>query len=214
MSWITKLFRTLRTSNPPVPPSLRQEHIAGATLFASRHHYLATLPKGGVCAEVGVWRGDFSDHILNATKPTELHLIDINFARFDVRRRFKGYSSVKFHEGRSADVLAAFPDEHFDWIYIDAGHDYENVKTDATLAAQKIKADGLLIFNDYTMWSHREGCVYGVVQTVNEMCVNEGWRMVAFCLQPEMYCDVALRRSGGGGPEDSEAEPCVGGRVS
>jgi hypothetical protein len=69
------------------------------------------------------------------------------------------------------------------------------VRADATAAAPKVKPEGLLIFNDYIVWSHHENFGYGVVQTVNELCVNEGWRMVAFCLHEDMYCDVALKRT-------------------
>jgi hypothetical protein len=34
------------------------------------------MPKGAVCAEVGVWRGDFSAEILDRTDPTAFHLVD------------------------------------------------------------------------------------------------------------------------------------------
>ena len=85
--------------------------------------------------------------------------------------------NVELHEGLSDRVLCAFPDHYFDWVYIDAGHHYEAVRSDATNAAHKVKPDGLLIFNDYIIWSHLEGCAYGVVTVVNEMCRNEGWEM-------------------------------------
>ena len=37
---------------------------------------LKKMPKHAVCAEIGVWKGTFSKHILKATKPKKLHLID------------------------------------------------------------------------------------------------------------------------------------------
>jgi ubiquinone/menaquinone biosynthesis C-methylase UbiE len=185
----------LRPSRPLRPLPLTQEHVdSDARLFWSRQAYLDTLPKGGVWTEVGVLRGDFASQILTKTKPTKLHLIDKQLTRFDVRTRFADRPNVECHEGQSTDVLATFPDAYFDCVYIDAGHRYANVRADATVAARKTKPAGIIIFNDYVIWSHIEGYEYGIVATVNEMCVNEGWQIVAFCLQQEMYCDVALRR--------------------
>jgi hypothetical protein len=34
------------------------------------------MSKGSVCAEIGVWKGDYSDLILTITSPKKLHLID------------------------------------------------------------------------------------------------------------------------------------------
>jgi len=33
------------------------------------------MPIGGVCAEIGVWEGDFSLRILEITRPRELQMI-------------------------------------------------------------------------------------------------------------------------------------------
>ena len=41
-----------------------------------RQELLHLMPKGGVCAELGVWKGDFSQRILDVTSPRELHLVD------------------------------------------------------------------------------------------------------------------------------------------
>jgi hypothetical protein len=38
---------------------------------------LEFMPKRAVCAEVGIWTGEFSAHILQATQSATLHLIDI-----------------------------------------------------------------------------------------------------------------------------------------
>ena len=163
-------------------------------MFASRYDYIASLPKGGTCVEVGVGRGDFSAYILETVKPQKLYLIDKNFAKHAIQQRFSGNSIVTCLDGQSAEMLAKLPDAYFDWIYIDAGHSYKDVRADATVATRKVKPNGLLIFNDFIVWSHNEGIPYGVVHTVNEMCVNEGWGMVALCLHDNMYCDVALKR--------------------
>jgi glycosyltransferase involved in cell wall biosynthesis len=174
---------------------LQQNHVDGAALYANRWTYLDRLPKQAICAEVGVWKGDFSAEILRQASPKELHLIDIDVDHFSLRQRFADDRRVTIHHGKSVDVLSSFPAEHFDWIYIDAAHDYESVKADAAMAAARLKPGGILVFNDYIFWSHTESLPYGVVQAVNEMCVHDGWRVIAFCFQDSMYCDIAITRA-------------------
>jgi hypothetical protein len=71
----------------------------------------------------------------------------------------------------------------------------KSVRNDARASTDKLDQDGLLIFNDYIFGSDAEGMLYGVVHIVNEMCVNEGWRVAAFCLSDKMYCGIAIRRA-------------------
>ncbi|HXW13756.1 MAG TPA: class I SAM-dependent methyltransferase, partial [Terriglobia bacterium] len=92
------------------------------------------------------------------------------------------------------EVLSRYPDKTFDMIYVDAGHDYESVKRDADLSKQKIKPEGILIFNDYIRYSHLDNCYYGVIPVVNNIVVNQGFEVVGFALQWGMYCDIAIRR--------------------
>ena len=179
----------------PRAPRLQQHHVDGARLFADRETYLDHLPKGAVCAEVGVGMGNFSAEILKRTQAKTLHLIDIDFDRFKVRERFAHEPRVMWHQGRSIDVLNLFPPAYFDWVYIDADRSYDAVKADAATAASRLKPDGTLVFNDYIFWSHAEAMPYGIVHTVNDMCINDGWRVVAFCLHDWMYCDIAIRRA-------------------
>jgi len=89
--------------------------------------------------------------------------------------------------------LQSFPDSYFDWIYIDAQHTYKGVKRDIPAAA-KVKSDGFLVFNDYTVWSQVEMQPYGVVAAVNELCLEDQWEFAYLALPPHMYCDVAVRR--------------------
>lgn len=67
---------------------------------------------------------------------------------------------------------------------------------DAVLAAKKIKHEGVIVFNDYTMFDHISGAAYGVVPAVNELITLGGWRVVGFALQQHMFCHIAIRRTG------------------
>ena len=42
----------------------------------SRSFLLRQMPKGSACAEIGVFKGEFSQQILDQTQPRKLHLID------------------------------------------------------------------------------------------------------------------------------------------
>jgi glycosyltransferase involved in cell wall biosynthesis len=198
-------------------PPLSKEHIdSAARLFANRNELVESLgiAPGQAVAEVGVALGDFSEFLLRALEPSCFVAIDLfkiheiaelwgrptseifgNGSHLDYyRRRFARYGDrIRIEEGLSQEMLARYPDDTFALIYIDAGHDYENVRRDAELAALKLKQDGVIVFNDYTM-SDLEGTSYGVVPAVNELVAGGGWRVVGFALQPHMFCDIAIRR--------------------
>ena len=65
---------------------------------------------------------------------------------------------------------------------------------DIAVARAKVSDDGYLIFNDYTFWSPAECMMYGVVQAVNELCLDTGSKLEYFALGYAMYCDVAVRK--------------------
>jgi len=144
----------------------------------SRDFVLKRFPKKSVGAEIGVWRGNFSQEILNVVKPSRLHLIDPwvyqdgpefsralyggirgeNQQRMDsvyrsVVDRFGWHITheiVDIHRGKSEDILPQFPDGALDWAYIDGDHRYEGVLRDLKLVHQKLKPRGLAAGDDYT----------------------------------------------------------------
>lgn len=199
-------------------PELGPLDVENAKLFAGRENlvkYLAPELRGGTVAEVGVMYGDFSDFIIRTIEPELFVAIDI-FRMHTVpviwgkpsAERFQGMTHREFYErrfsqcgkqvrceeGDSGEVLSRYPDRTFDMIYVDAGHDYESVKRDADLSKQKIKPEGILIFNDYIRYSHLDNCYYGIIPVVNDLVVNQGFEVIGFALQWGMYCDIAIRR--------------------
>jgi len=68
------------------------------------------------------------------------------------------------------------------------------VKKDINVAAKKVKTDGLLVLNDYTVWSPQTMMHCGVMRAVNEFCLAEGWGLVFLAFQSLMYNDVAIRK--------------------
>lgn len=173
------------------PPELRPEALAGTKVFANRHAMMRGLVAGGgTGGEVGVQAGDFSRFILDELRPEKLHLFDLSdrWLRDDVREDPK----TELHLGNSSSQLNRQPNRSFDWLYIDGDHSYKGVRRDAEAALKKIKPGGVLVFNDYTMWSPGEAVPYGVVACVNEL-VNEGLDMLGVALTHTGYLDVALQ---------------------
>ncbi len=185
------------TLNPLHVQALDPLHVEGCQVLANREVMIRDhLPKGGVVAEVGVHQGFNARSILEGARPRELHLIDRTFSNLQEELIQPGLADgiVRLYEQDSASALASFPDEYFDWIYIDASHSYPGVKRDIEQGKRKAKRDGLLVFNDYIVFSHAEFVFYGVIPAVHELCLEDGWAFRYFALAPHMYCDVALVR--------------------
>ena len=135
----------------------------------ARMRLLNHLPKNSIGAEIGVWHGQFSQHILDVVQPRELHLIDpwsyqpdydntsfgaaenaqkMNQKFQAVTDKFGQMPQVTIHRAYSQDALASFPDGYFDWVYIDGNHNYEVVAADILLAADKVKPNGIICGDD------------------------------------------------------------------
>jgi hypothetical protein len=164
-----------------------------------RRWLLEQMPAGGVCAEIGVWQGDFSRWILELTEPRALHLVDpwafshaerdretwhgggaaLDQAGLDrihdaAAARFAAQIAagrVTIHRAPSHEAVARFPDASFDWIYIDGDHFYDAVSRDLALWAPKVKPGGIIAGDDY-----RESPIYGtdVVRAVDEFAAAHG----------------------------------------
>jgi len=159
-----------------------------------------------VVAEVGTQYGRFAEEIMAIAKPKKLHLIDDNFNLFKAEISKKQNSlvqkgiengTVELHEGDSSTSLSSFPDEYFGWIYIHADHAYQGVCKDIQQGHTKVKAAGMMVFNDYTNWSVCEVMPYGVAKAVNEFCIANNWEIVFFAFQSLGYHDVAIRKNTG-----------------
>jgi len=133
---------------------------------------LLAAPRHGRCAEIGVWKGDFSHRILQLRKPAELHLIDpwlfashfpdrwyggavarsqadMDAIAQSVVCRFAGSPEVVIHRTSSLDAAARFSESYFDWIYIDGDHSYQSVLDDLRTWYSKLRSGGYIALDDY-----------------------------------------------------------------
>lgn len=207
------------SSSQKVQPAreLTRAHLERSRILPNRHHILHELPKGGVVAEIGVAFGDFSHAILTIVKPRAFYAIDLyDLEKYetafgiDLRAKFGGKTHEQFvrdrfsmeiadgrfipKRGSSVEMMGEFDDESFDFIYIDASHEYTRVKKDLEICKRKIKPEGVLVLNDYTMCNPNNAQQYGVIQATHEFCLDEGWEITRLALHPTMFCDVVLRK--------------------
>jgi hypothetical protein len=178
-----------------------------------RDWLLQVVPKQSVCAEIGVYKGDFAARVWSVVQPRRLHLIDpwkyeasdvyrqswyggkmgVSQAHIDaiyetVLQRFNAQiatGTVRIHRASSSDAAASVPDAYFDWIYIDGNHQYEFVKRDLEHYFPKVKSGGYITGDDYGLVGWWQG---GVTRAVDEFiaqgsCDVVGIRGAQFCLR-------------------------------
>ena len=193
--WLKTLARLMRLVFQPAPahaPTIPQQQLDGAVLLNDRIAMLHRLPKGGVICELGTWRGDFARAILDIVQPSELHLVDITFE--NCRKDVLDDPRVRRHETMTTAYLASPGGPEFDWIYVDADHEYQAVAADIAAAKGRVKPGGLLAFNDFARIVRPGLGVFGVHQAVCEFAVADGWPVAYFCMNGEALYDIALRR--------------------
>jgi SAM-dependent methyltransferase len=195
---VARFYAAAQTAFAEVqPPPLTAEHLKHSRLVPSREETLNLMPQEGVCAEIGTQTGYFAKKILESMHPRKLHIYDIDFSAFDIEyfRPHIDSGIVELHEGDSSTLLSLAADGYFDFIYIDGDHAYPGVAKDLEQARQKLKPDGWIMCNDYTVYSPLEGVKYGVYRAVNELCLNHDFEIIYLGLHPWGYHDVALRKS-------------------
>ena len=152
-----------------------------------RKQFLSSfVSHGGVGAEIGVQKGFFSHVILDAVRPSRLHLIDpwyllgerwewadANKSTTKALRniiywfqRELAQGDIVLHIGFDIPVLAALPDHYFDWVYLDTSHTYDDTKQELTVLKDKVKTNGVIVGDDW--FSNAGHPFYGQYCAINE----------------------------------------------
>jgi predicted O-methyltransferase YrrM len=132
--------------------------------------------------EIGSWKGRsaafMAVEILNSNKKIDFYCVDTwqgseEHAQDEIIKQKSLYEEFLCNIEPVKDIInpvrdtslsasESFPNNYFDFIFIDAAHDYENVKADIQAWFPKLKKGGIIAGHDYHQnWS-------GVVQAVNE----------------------------------------------
>lgn len=145
--------------------------------------------KNPIGAEIGVYKGDFSKNILTLHEGLKLHMIDSwsestyddkgndsasepfrKIYTLEADKNYKtAFKSVFEFKDRalliknfSMEAVNFFTDEYFDFVFIDAAHDYDSVIEDIKAWMPKVKKGGYICGHDY-------GCWEGVTKAVDKM---------------------------------------------
>lgn len=192
-------------------------------LLTNRAYALQFLPRGGVVAEIGVAKGEFSEVLYQILQPAELHLIDpwlhqerddyaadINNVDDDeneqryqlVRRKFAPFVNVHIHRDFSHAAVTRFPDHYFDFIYVDAMHTHDAVLQDLLLYAPKLKPHGLFGGHDFCDQPVARSVMgeCGVVSAVAAFTARTGFTL--FALTSEAFPSYFLAPAGGSPARD------------
>jgi Methyltransferase domain len=163
-----------------------------------RFRYLDMLPKGGIGAEIGVFRGEFTPEIIRVTCPRELHLIDGWWELYgecypdwgsytehgrlqtrkmfeEARRRTRG-KPVTFHVGDDLAILPTFDDRFFDWVYLDTSHEYEHTLTELEILDRKVS--GTIMGDDWRENPDADDPNAGGARAVRAFCQSHGWKLL------------------------------------
>src|ERR1700761_3378323 len=156
------LFLEQRKISDSIIPKydLESKHIKNLKVLTDRLEMLKLLPQSSICAEIGVDEGEFSDRILKIVNPVKLHLIDAwgdadryhDGLKLKVKDRFRKEietGKVEINVGLSVNALEKFPDNYFDWVYLDTAHTYEVTAAELNILKNKVKAEGIIAGHDY-----------------------------------------------------------------
>ena len=126
------------------------------------------------CLQLGAFTGDASvwlaQHILTGKYSTLMDVdtwagsdeqshaeMDFSDVRATYLSKVEPYSCIHSRIMSSTDYLIEYhAKDVFDFIYIDADHTSAGVFLDAELSWRKLKAGGIMAFDDYT-WQHESG---------------------------------------------------------
>jgi len=138
------------------------------------------LPEGGVFVELGCYMGHSVIYMATLAKESgkkiEIHAVDTFKGSKEHKNKdfFTDYYEniracgvqdyIKTHIGKTGDIHKIFAEKSIDLLFIDASHEYEDVKNDIILWSPKVK--GVISGHDYCdAWP-------GVLKAVDELYPN------------------------------------------
>ncbi len=164
------------------------------------------VPNNPRYLEVGVGDGHYSEHIVKYKHPKLMHLLD----RYNTPDYIYGKYTSETHEdfikekfydqnvltikGDSRTVMSSLINNKYDYIYIDAAHDFESVTSDLDFASKMLDTNGVIGINDYTYFSPIDKEEYEVVEAVNLFLHNNpNWYVFAYQLGHRGYADIYIK---------------------
>ncbi len=155
------------------------------------------IPKAGIGAELGVYKGEFSRFLFNHLTPQKLYLIDgwyitdgaawtwgvgsrstidglCEVLHLMAPELIAGQATVIIQDDLKA--LADMPDHHLNWAYIDTSHRYKQTMLELDLLKLKVKPNGIICGDDWREDPNHPH--HGVCQAVQEFSLRENYRLI------------------------------------
>jgi predicted O-methyltransferase YrrM len=147
-------------------------------------------------AEIGVSAGAYSLCLCRSIPNLELFCVDPwKVERYGNARKMEVYYQrclarlppygAKLMRMTSVEAAKLIPDDSLDFVYIDALHDYDNVKMDIELWAPKVRMGGIVSGHDYVELHY-----FGVIQAVDEY--TKANNIVFYTTRPEYLRDFVV----------------------
>ncbi|MCC0081289.1 MAG: class I SAM-dependent methyltransferase [Rhodobacter sp.] len=167
--------------------------------LGKRRWVLELLPKGGIGAEIGVFRGHFSNLICEIAQPKKLYLVDPwttlgetfgwgkAYTNFDTLptlvAREDARAHVQRHPGIDCVIVeSTYPAcasqivEPLDFAYLDASHKYAPTLAELRSIQKQLKPEGLIIGDD---WDPRPDAPHhGVWRAIQDFIAESDWRLI------------------------------------
>lgn len=130
-------------------------------------------------AEVGVFAGLFSEHLLKTIPGLDLTCVDIwgtgkyKAAEDECLERLAPYG-VTIIKDYSVEAAKQIEDGSLDFVYIDGAHDYDNVKADLEAWTPKVKVGGIVAGDDFYYFPSGKG---GVQPAATEFTSNHQYNL-------------------------------------
>lgn len=154
------------------------------------------IGQGSVSAEIGVYKGGFGEFLKTKTKTLYLvdpwHLLKPHWGSNETPDMSSVTALINLLEvyreeieaGRvivvpdfGARFLRDKPDGFFDWVYLDASHDFQQTLEEIELAAEKVNLGGVVMGDDYD--PDPSSKQHGVFRAVEEFLAHSNdWNLV------------------------------------
>lgn len=141
--------------------------------------------------EVGSWKGRSSVYmgveIFNSNKHIKFDCIDLweyDSSQNDLQEHmYNGLyetflnnikplgNTINPIKGKSVECAKSYPDKSIDFVFIDAAHDYENVKADISAWLPKVKPNGIIAGHDF---DSSQGVRDAVKEFFSDFTTSEG----------------------------------------
>lgn len=168
--------------------------------LSQRKWILNFLKPEGIGAEIGVFRGHFSEFISDFLKPKRLYLIDPwtkSGETYGDWGEYTNFGTLKTSVARDEAIMRArrasraevtviedfFPEcedrivEKLDWVYLDASHSYEGTLRELMNLPKHLNGDAVIAGDDWRIDPQHKH--FGVFCAVHDFVRQSDWNILA-----------------------------------